>query len=316
MVKAKIDSELRKKLAKQHYYVAGEHSAVKICTWLKKSLHDEGFCYKQQFYGINSHRCLQCTPVVNWCTHNCLFCWRVGNFDASVKNLEFEEPSKIIDEMIKGQRKLINGYPGSSKTNKVKFKEAQNPKHAAISLTGEPTLYPKLNELIKEFHKREMTTFLVTNGTNPDALKKLKELPTQLYVSVCAPDEETYTKTCAPQIKKGWDHLMETLDIMKKLKTRKVMRLTLVKDLNMHSPEKYAELGVKAGVNFIEPKAFMQVGGTSARLKREQMPRFEEIKEFSQKIADRIGWKVIDEKEDSRVCLIAKEDYEWRKLKF
>ena len=44
----------------------------------------------------------------------------------------------------------------------------------AISLTGEPTLYPKLPELIKEIHSRGKTSFLVTNGQHPEVLQKLK----------------------------------------------------------------------------------------------------------------------------------------------
>jgi len=311
-----LSEELKNKLKKQHYYLAGKHSGVKICTWLKKSLRDKGFCYKQQFYGIHSHLCLQCTPVINWCTQNCLFCWRVGNFEKSVEGLDFEDPKEIVDEMILGQRKLINGFPGFAKTNMTKFKEAQNPKHAAISLTGEPTLYPKLNELLKEFHKRGMTTFLVTNGTQPEALKKLKEMPTQLYVSLCAPNKETYLKTCIPQIKDGWENLMETLKFIKNMNTRKVLRLTLVKDLNMHSPEKYAKLALDSGVHFIEPKAYMSIGGSTERLNYNQMPTHKEIRDFSEKIAKAMGWKIIDEKEDSRVCLIAKEDYPWRIMKF
>ena len=42
-------------LEKQHYIIVGEHSAVQICGWTKKSLRDEDFCYKEKFYGIQSH---------------------------------------------------------------------------------------------------------------------------------------------------------------------------------------------------------------------------------------------------------------------
>ncbi|RLE41207.1 4-demethylwyosine synthase TYW1, partial [Candidatus Woesearchaeota archaeon] len=54
-----IPDELRKVLEKQQYAFIGRHSAIKICYWTKKSLLDEGVCYKQQFYGIKSHRCCQ-----------------------------------------------------------------------------------------------------------------------------------------------------------------------------------------------------------------------------------------------------------------
>jgi tRNA wybutosine-synthesizing protein 1 len=48
----------------------------------------------------------------------------------------------------------------------------------AISLTGEPTLYRHIDELIRIFHKKGLTTFLVSNGTNPSALARLSEEPT------------------------------------------------------------------------------------------------------------------------------------------
>ena len=32
-------------------------------------------CYKHQFYGISSHRCVQMTPTLR-CNQRCLFCWR------------------------------------------------------------------------------------------------------------------------------------------------------------------------------------------------------------------------------------------------
>ena len=71
-----IPEEIRKSMVRQHYKIIGNHSAVKICTWLKKSMRDEGFCYKQKFYGIQSHRCLQMTPWI-LCPNRCLFCWRI-----------------------------------------------------------------------------------------------------------------------------------------------------------------------------------------------------------------------------------------------
>ncbi|MCK4309827.1 MAG: 4-demethylwyosine synthase TYW1, partial [Methanomicrobia archaeon] len=71
-----MDREVRTLLRKQRYKIVGEHSAVKLCHWLKKSLMEDRVCYKQKFYGIKSHRCLQMTPAVISCTHKCLFCWR------------------------------------------------------------------------------------------------------------------------------------------------------------------------------------------------------------------------------------------------
>jgi len=313
-MKATVSDEMKKVLIRQHYGLAGDHSAVKLCTWLKKSLHDEGVCYKQKFYGIRSHLCLQNTPVLNWCSHNCPFCWRVGDFDLPDKDLEWEKPSEIIDKMIDAQRKLLTGFKGDGKTNLEKWESAQNPKHAAISLTGEPTLYPYISELVKEFHNRGITTFIVTNGTYPEVLENMNPLPTQLYVTLVAPDEDTYWKATRSRLKDGWQRLLRTVtEVFPKLKTRKVIRLTLVKGLNMHSPEKYADIISKSGTHFVEVKAYMAVGNSTQRLPYDSMPTHDEIRNFSEELAKHLGWKIIDEQEASRVVLLAKEDYDWRK---
>ena len=75
-----MNPELEKILKRQHYAIIGKHTGVKLCHWMKQSLLFGRECYKQTFYGINSHRCLQMTPTVTHCTQMCLFCWRFQNF--------------------------------------------------------------------------------------------------------------------------------------------------------------------------------------------------------------------------------------------
>lgn len=305
MVKAKLNDAQKKLFAKQHYGLAGEHSAVKLCTWTRKSLHDEGICYKEKFYGISCHSCMQCTPVINWCTENCDFCWRLGAYK-NEKLTGWEKPKEIVEKMIVAQRKLLTGFPGG-KCNIKKWKEAQMPSQVAISLSGEPLLYPYLGKLIKEFHKRKMTTFLVTNGTLPEALKKLKPLPTQLYVTVAAPDKETLQKLCRPNIPDAWEKLDKTLKLLPKLKTRKVIRLTLVKGINMHSPEKYAKLIEKARPDFVEAKAYVAVGSSRNRIGVEGMPYHEDIIKFAKQIEKYCSYKIKDEQKESRVVLLCRK---------
>ena len=71
-----MDPELSELLEKQHYSIVGNHSGVKLCHWMRQSLLLKREYYKQSFYGIKTHRCLQMTPAINQCTHLCLFCWR------------------------------------------------------------------------------------------------------------------------------------------------------------------------------------------------------------------------------------------------
>jgi tRNA wybutosine-synthesizing protein 1 len=311
-----IPDNIKDKLEKQQYRIAGNHSAVKTCTWLKHSLKGEGVCYKSKFYGINSHQCLQCTPAAIWCNLKCVFCWRsVSWYNKNPMNCKVDDPKNIIDKMIEQQRKLIAGYNAHPAVPNEKYLEALEPKHAAISLSGEPTFYPKLGELLEEFHSRDMTTFLVTNGTNPEVLEKLEPLPTQLYVTLIAPNKELFEKTARPSTDNTWEKIMETIKLLPSLKTRKVLRLTLVPGYNMDYPEKYADLFLESEAHFLEPKGFMSVGDARKRLPYEIMPRFKKIKEFSEAIITNNEFQIIDWKEDSAVTLIAKEDYSWRNLK-
>ncbi len=303
-----IEPEIRKSLEHQHYRLVGNHSAVKLCHWLKKSIRDEGFCYKQQFYGIQSHRCLQMTPAVVWCTHRCVFCWRDIENTLGTKLEEFDEPEDIIDAAIEAQRKLISGFGGiPERINRRKFREAQNPNQAAISLAGEPTIYPRISELIGEFNRREFTTFLVTNGTLPERIESLDNLPTSLYVSIDAPDEKIYKRTCNPIIPDGWERINRTLDILPSIDTRRVVRITLVDGFNLVEPGLYSPLLERAEPDFIEVKSYMHVGNSVRRLSKDNMPSFQRVMEFSRILAEDISYTVKDWKEDSRVVLLARK---------
>ena len=151
-----------------------------------------------------------------------------------------------------------------------------------------------------------MKTFVVTNGTFPEALESLETLPTQLYVSMSSFNKEMMDIVNLPLIKNAWEKYQKTLKLLPSIKTRKAIRLTLVKGLNMINPEKYAELIQIASPNFVECKAFMSVGFSRKRLPYSAMPSHEEIKEFSQKIADNTDYKIADEKKESRVVLLKK----------
>jgi len=305
-----LPEDVQRVLKRQKYKIVGKHSAAKLCLWTKKSIKTGGeeHCYKEQFYkdiGIKSHGCLQCTPAVMWCSLRCLFCWRATELTLGQAIPKEDEPKFIVDGLIKAQRRLLTGLGGVPHDEKY-LKEAYNPTHAAISLSGDPCCYSKLSDLIKEFHKRNMKTFLVTNGTFPERLESLETLPTQLYVSLCSNSKEMMDKTQKPLIKNAWEKLNKTLELLPELKTRKVIRLTLVRDLNMLEPEKYAKLIEKALPNFVECKSFMSVGFSRQRLPYSSMPLHKEIREFSKRLANSLGYKIADEKKDSRVVLLKK----------
>ncbi len=303
-----ISDTKKQELEKKGYRFAGKHlhATNKICHWTRKSIVNDGVCYKEQFYGIKSHRCLQMTPSLEYCQHKCLFCWRDTEITkTSWDTDDYDDPATIIKDCIANQKQLLCGYFGNENSDPKKLEECTKPSNAALSLAGEPLLYPEINQLIEEFHKQDFTTFLVTNGEAPDKIKSLKESePTQLYVSLDSPNEEIYKKTCLPQINDGWKKLQESLELLSTLDTRKVLRLTCVNNLNMTHPEEYAKIIRNADIDYVEVKAYMYVGSSRNRLEWENMPKTKQIQEFSQKIATEAGLEIVDEVEKSRVLLL------------
>jgi tRNA wybutosine-synthesizing protein 1 len=303
-----MNHELEKILKRQHYAIVGAHSGVKLCHWMKQSLLFGRECYKQTFYGISSHRCLQMTPAITHCTQMCLFCWRFQNFTEK-ELLQFDDPELILEHSIAAQKKLLTGFKGDPRCDQKKWKEANQPNMLACSLSGEPTLYPLLGEFFDLCHRKGITTFLVTNGTTPEALAKLNTLPSQLFVSLVAPTEELYKKICAPLISNGWQKIQETLTLLPSLSTRTVIRHTLVHGWNMDEKhtESYAKLDALASPTFIEPKGYVFVGSSRNRLHFSNMPTHDQIKAFGENLATRLGYELVMEKADSLVVLLSSQ---------
>jgi len=302
-----IKKDLRELLEKQQYRIVGNHSAVKICHWTKESIREKGFCYKQQFYGISSHRCLQMTPAVAWCNQSCVYCWRPieKTLGVNMDTVELDDPSDIIDGCIEAQRELLMGFKGRKGINMELFEEAMQPNQAAISLAGEPTLYPKLPELIEEFHKRNFTTFLVTNGTNPDMLEKIPE-PTNLYISVDSPVKADHLKINRPAVKGTWESINKSLSLLQNFKCNTVVRVTLMKE-NLKNPVEFGKLLEQYQSKFIECKAFMHVGFSKNRVRFGEMPLHKEIMAYTREIENNTKYKLVDSKQESRVALLKLE---------
>lgn len=313
-----ISDHLKKLLIKQKYRFAGKHSLVKICHYTQSSMTKGQYCYKHKFYGIKSNQCLQCTTTP-FCFNQCLFCWRAQPGEAGVESDpdlnkidEWDEPKEIVEKMIEAQRKLLSGIGGHYSVDKELWKEAQNPRHIALSVLGEPIVYPRLKELLEEFHSRGMSTFIVTAGSAPGAIKKMIDedyFPTQLYLSMAAYDKESFNKIVRPINKDGWERYLQSLDLLKEAgnHTRTVIRMTLIKGLNLSNPEKYAELIKRANPHYVEVKAYMAVGFSRKRIGLPGMPYMDEIKDFAEKLAKEIGYIITDEHKDSRIYLLSRD---------
>jgi len=304
-----MDPQKQEVLERQGYRIVGEHSGVKLCHWTKASLTKGVGCYKQTFYGIESHRCLQMTPTVDACNLACQFCWRTQEWGSDSLQLA-DDPGFVVDESIRAQRELLTGFKGNPNVPRDRFLEAWHPTNVAISLTGEPTLYRKLGEMIDEFKRRGMSTFLVTNGTTPAVLRRMHaegRLPTQLYVTVAAPNEDIYRRLMVPKSGNEWRKLRETLELLPSLPTRTVIRHTLVEGWNLGWEDEYAALDRSARPMFIECKGYSFVGESRLRLEAENVPSHASIRTFADRLGSRLGYHVAAEREDSRVVLLTED---------
>lgn len=405
---------------KSNYRIIGKnkHSAIKPCHWLKQKLltgRDNRNCYKG-YFGIPSECCIQNTPALPFCNHQCVFCWRDienSTFGSEWKG-SFDSPKVIVSEMIRHSNNLIFEHITKEKSlenleimhqvlkeylnilisnrqetvrfdekmlarllnisrakihravlllkncgilinpsdddyilnqdlnNKLYnfsdivelikdqvttkeeieqvFENAKQPKHAAISLAGEPTLYPRIGELVAEFRSRGFCTFIVTNGTQPKVIRNLWKngnLPTQLYVTLPAPTKLDFIKICRPISKNTWEKLMETIEMIPKLPCRTVIRITAVKYLNIEEKmiSDYLPILNKATPDFIDIKGFT-VEAHALELEnrlgkfaeghslRDFAPSFNDLHKFAEKLCENNLFEIIKYHKASKDILI------------
>src|SRR5579864_7278579 len=305
----KITSQLKK--AK---YGVSDHSTVELCHWTKKSFKGEGDFYKMKFYGITTHRCMEFSPAGMYCENRCVYCWRPMEFYNSMQMPQDKvaTPEEIVTNLMEERRKLIMGHYGDPRQDRKKLDESLLPSHYAISLSGEPTMYPQLTDLIKYLKSLPNTKsiFLVTNGQEPEMLQRLSDedaLPTQLYLSTNAPDPEIFTLVNRPKYKDAWERWNTSLELLAKLDTRTVLRFTLIKDYNADEKliPKYAEMIKRADAHFIEIKSYMHVGRSTNRLEYSNSPDMSEIRHFASELTKQSEiYSIMDESDMSRIVVL------------
>ncbi|HLA22097.1 MAG TPA: radical SAM protein, partial [Nitrosopumilaceae archaeon] len=194
--------------------------------------------------------------------------------------------------------------------------ESLLPSHYAISLSGEPTMYPKLPQLIKYLKTLPETKsiFLVTNGQEPDMLQRLQDedaLPTQLYLSTNAPNEEIFQKVNKPRYKDSWERWNASLKMLSKMDTRTVLRVTLIKDYNSNKEliPKYADMFKQANPHFVELKSYMHVGRSTNRLEYSNSLEMDEVRHFASELANKSEvFSVMDESVMSRIVVLQNQE--------
>ena len=308
-----IQPSLTNQLKKAKYGVSN-HSTVELCHWTKKSFVNEGECYKKKFYGIDTHRCMEFSPAGMLCQNRCVYCWRPMEFYdfMEMPANAVDDPETIVHNLMQERYRLMNGYFGNVKADKNKLNEATMPSHYAISLSGEPTMYPRLPELIRYLKslKNTKSIFLVTNGQEPEMLYRLQDedaLPTQLYLSTNAPNKKLFFMINKPKYRDAWERWSESLEFLSKARTRTVVRITLMRSYNGDSEliRDFAEMLKHGNPHFIEAKSYMHVGYSTQRLEQSDMMEMDEVRMYANALAKQMGnFAVMDESVESIVVVL------------
>ena len=150
----------------------------------------------------------------------------------------------------------------------------------------------------------------MTNGAEPEMLKRLEKedaLPTQIYLSLNAPNKKLFTRIVHPMIPNAWEKFLESLKFLSKVKTRTVIRMTMIKGWNTdekYIPE-YASLIEVGSPHFLEIKSYMHIGYSTKRLSKENMLFHDEIKDYSMKLLNYLKrYRYMDEYPPSRIVVL------------
>ncbi|XP_048180452.1 S-adenosyl-L-methionine-dependent tRNA 4-demethylwyosine synthase TYW1-like isoform X1 [Corvus hawaiiensis] len=312
-----ITPALREALTKQGYKLIGSHSGVKLCRWTKSMLRGRGGCYKHTFYGIESHRCMEATPSLA-CANKCVFCWRHHTNPVGTEwRWKMDQPEMILQEAIENHQNMIKQFKGVSGVKAARLEEALTVKHCALSLVGEPIMYPQINRFVRLLHQHGISTFLVTNAQFPEEIRRLEPV-TQLYVSVDASTKESLRRIDRPLFKDFWQRFLDSLKALAEKQQRTVYRLTLVKAWNVDELKAYADLITLGKPDFIEVKGVTYCGESSASsLTMANVPWHGEVVSFVQELARLLpDYGIACEHEHSNCVLMAHSkfqvDGEWR----
>lgn len=134
------------------------------------------------------------------CNHNCLFC--------AVDYVHDNKPA-IIDEKV-FKKALTDMAAGGVKS-------------IMYAGEGEPTLHPRLGEIVFYTKKSGIDVAFTTNGSNlnEDLLKDILGLTTWIKVSIDAGTKKTHLKIHRPKNKNDWDNIFNNLKTAVQLRKKK-----------------------------------------------------------------------------------------------
>ena len=195
-----------------------------------------------------------------------------------------DPPEDIVEGAIARHVTMVREFGGTPGVNRERWLAALTPKHCALSLVGEPIMYPHINALLRLLHARGISSFLVTNAQFPDAIAALEPV-TQLYVSIDAGNEADLREVDRPLFSDFWARFLGCLDALRAKRQRTVYRLTLIKgekgNMGPNAVREYASLIARGAPELIEVKGVTWSGvSDGGGLTMASVPWHSEVRDF------------------------------------
>jgi len=220
-----------------------------------------------------------------------------------------DPPDQIIDKAIENHHQMIKQMKGVPGVKPERFAEGFRIRHCALSLVGEPIIYPEINKFVGILHSKGISSFMVTNAQFPEKIAALSPV-TQLYISVDAATPESLKAIDRPLFKDYWERFIGSIDALSKKGQRTVFRLTLVKGWNMDEIKNYVGLIERGKPDFVEIKGVTYCGGKRPIIGMKNVPWHQEVIEFSSEVGRQLGgeYEIASEHEHSCCVLLANKN--------
>jgi tRNA wybutosine-synthesizing protein 1 len=226
--------------------------------------------------------------------------------------VQVNEPGDLIAGFEEKHLEMIKAMRGVPGVLPERLAEAsKSVKHCALSLVGEPIIYPRINEMLTGLHRKGISTFMVTNAQFPDEMESLVPV-TQLYISIDAPTPEELKAVDRPLFSDFWERFLECVDQLRVKRQRTVFRLTLVNGWNTQALSKYVQLVRRGGPDFIEVKGVTYCGdSTASPLTIKHCPYHAEVRAYCKAMVAELGegYELASEHAHSNIVLIARKEF-------
>ena len=271
--------------------------------------------------------------------NKCVFCWRHHSNPVGTEwKWQMDPPEMLVEGALQNHYKMIKQMKGVPGVLPERFEEGFQVRHCALSLVGEPIMYPEINTFTELLHEKGISSYLVTNAQFPEEMKTLKPV-TQLYISIDASTKDALKAVDRPLNRDFWERFTSCIEQLALRLERTVFRLTLgrpknytqvtlcklylhdsgfhissfylVKGWNAEEIDNYAKLVLIGKPDFIEVKGVTYCGTSKAsKLTMENVPWHEEVIFFVQKLADQLSdYEIACEHEHSNCILISHKKF-------